>query len=185
MLSPSATPAAWYGSCNRLPPAAQSRFRPEGHRCRRHCTAAFLPETFTPDFPQTTRSAPLSGYKKIAPKPGLFAKTKRRFIFGAGDGNRTRIKSLGSSHSTIELHLPAHKPRTGRRKTRTHNADIKAYNRRANILQAFFYPNVHIFLHPHPKKQSGNGRDKVPQATSLSSLRTTTFSAHHYHCRRH
>ncbi len=25
--------------------------------------------------------------------------------FGAGDGNRTRIKSLGSSHSTIELHL--------------------------------------------------------------------------------
>ncbi len=24
---------------------------------------------------------------------------------GAGDGNRTRIKSLGSSHSTIELHL--------------------------------------------------------------------------------
>ncbi len=26
-------------------------------------------------------------------------------INGAGDGNRTRIKSLGSSHSTIELHL--------------------------------------------------------------------------------
>ena len=117
-----------------------------------------------PDNLQTTRPAPLSGYKKIAPKPGLFAKTKRRFIFGAGDGNRTRIKSLGSSHSTIELHLPAHKPRTGRRKTRTHNADIKAYNRRANILQAFFYPNVHIFLHPHPKKQSGNGRDKVRRA---------------------
>ena len=45
-----------------------------------------------------------------------------------------------------------------------HNADIKAYNRRANILQAFFYPNVHIFLHPHPKKQSGNGRDKVRRA---------------------
>ena len=26
------------------------------------------------------------------------------FVIGAGNGNRTRIKSLGSSHSTIELY---------------------------------------------------------------------------------
>ena len=26
------------------------------------------------------------------------------FFIGAGNGNRTRIKSLGSSHSTIELY---------------------------------------------------------------------------------
>ena len=27
------------------------------------------------------------------------------FLFGAGDGNRTRVFGLGSGHSAIELHL--------------------------------------------------------------------------------
>ena len=34
----------------------------------------------------------------------LFNKAKYAYI-GAGDGNRTHLSSLGSSHSTDELHL--------------------------------------------------------------------------------
>ena len=50
-------------------------------------------------FSKTEQSDLVRDYPKRKKTPYLVP-----FFIGAGNGNRTRIKSLGSSHSTIELY---------------------------------------------------------------------------------